>query len=114
MLTLKSNLSAQVIEENFKDYNLFDDLKKSLQDIKNRIIVENPNAFSTVSETTAAKRKSGVYTKDFAEALGVSVDTLDSWEIEESEPSPTAKRLMYLISEDPSLIEKLKEKFNND
>ena len=43
----------------------------------------------------------------FAEKLGVSRRTVEAWESGKSTPTPTAKKLMFLIQEDNSLIQKL-------
>lgn len=45
--------------------------------------------------------------KSFAEILGVSCRTVEAWESGKSTPTPTAKKLMYLIQEDHSLVQKL-------
>lgn len=42
--------------------------------------------------------------KAFAEVLGVSTRTVEAWETGRSTPSPTARNLMYLISQQPDLI----------
>ena len=48
--------------------------------------------------------------KDFASILGVSTRTVESWEIGRSNPSPTAKNLIYLISQDYKLVAKLQNR----
>ena len=45
--------------------------------------------------------------KAFANVLGVSCRTVEAWESGRSNPTPTAKKLMFLISQDHSLIQKL-------
>ncbi len=45
--------------------------------------------------------------KMFASVLGVSCRTVEAWECGKSNPTPTAKKLIYLISENHSLTEKL-------
>ena len=45
--------------------------------------------------------------KAFASVLGVSKRTVEAWECGKSNPTPTAKKLMFLISQDHSLILKL-------
>ena len=53
-------------------------------------------------------RKSlGMTQKTFAKMLGVSCRTVEAWEGGKSTPTPTAKNLIYLISEDHSLVNKL-------
>ena len=45
--------------------------------------------------------------KGFASILGVSSRTVEAWEAGKSNPSPTARNLIFLISQDHSLIHKL-------
>ena len=56
----------------------------------------------------AAERKAMHLTqKAFAKILGVSARTVESWEAGRSNPSPTARNLLYLLSIDHSLALKL-------
>lgn len=56
----------------------------------------------------AAVRKSLSLTqRAFASILGVSCRTVEAWESGRSNPTPTARKLLYLIQEDHSLISKL-------
>ena len=43
----------------------------------------------------------------FASILGVSCRTVEAWESGRSNPTPTARKLLYLIQEDHSLVAKL-------
>lgn len=43
----------------------------------------------------------------FAEVLGVSCRTVEAWESGKSTPTPTARKLIYLIQQDNSLVQKL-------
>ena len=43
----------------------------------------------------------------FAGFMGVSTKTVEAWEAGKSTPTPTAKKLMFLIQEDHTLIQKL-------
>ena len=45
--------------------------------------------------------------KAFASVLGVSCRTVEAWESGKSNPTPTAKKLMFLIQEDHALVERL-------
>lgn len=45
--------------------------------------------------------------KSFAAMLGVSSRTVEAWECGKSTPTPTAKKLIYLIQNDHSLVDKL-------
>lgn len=45
--------------------------------------------------------------KAFANVIGVSCRTVEAWECGKSTPTPTARKLIYLIQQDHSLIKKL-------
>ena len=45
--------------------------------------------------------------KSFAALLGVSTRTVEAWECGKTTPTPTAKKLIFLIDGDHSLIERL-------
>lgn len=49
----------------------------------------------------------GMTQKKFSEVLGVSPSTVEAWECGKSTPTPTAKKLIFLIKEDNSLVDKL-------
>ena len=51
--------------------------------------------------------------KAFADVLGVSKRTVEAWETGRSTPSPTAKNLIYLISQKPDLVLMLQEARND-
>ncbi len=112
-LKFNSSLSIEEIEENFKDVDFFTGIMDGL---------EEALAFSkgkAASETFARKRSLpsvNVYEvrsalkmtqRAFAEILGVSCRTVEAWESGKSTPTPTAKKLMFLIQEDNTLVQKL-------
>ncbi len=47
--------------------------------------------------------------KAFANVLGVSKRTVEAWEAGRNTPSPTAKNLIYLISQKTDLVLMLQE-----
>ena len=47
--------------------------------------------------------------KAFASILGVSPRTVEAWEAGKSTPTPMAKKLIFLIDQDPSLASKLQK-----
>lgn len=47
--------------------------------------------------------------RSFADILGVSKRTVEAWEAGKSNPSPTAVNLIYLISQDHTLADKLRQ-----
>ena len=79
----------------------------------------NSNANTAVRKPFARKRslpnvnvaevRSGLSMtqRAFAELLGVSCRTVEAWEASKSTPTPTAKKLMFLIQEDHTLVQKL-------
>ena len=56
------------------------------------------------------RKKLNLSQRSFAKVLGVSPRTVEAWESGRSIPSPTAKNLLFLISEDHSLVKKLTER----
>ena len=114
-LQVKTSLSMEEIEENTKDIDLLAGLQDTLEEIKawkrgeeipGLIIHER-----TLPDVDAAEiRKSLSLTqRAFAAILGVSCRTVEAWENGRSNPTPTARKLMYLIQEDHSLVQKLQQ-----
>ena len=58
---------------------------------------------------TEVRSSLGMTQKSFANVLGVSCRTVEAWECGKSTPTPTAKKLIYLIHNDHSLVHKLQE-----
>lgn len=112
-LILGTPLSQDEIEKNFKDFDLFSSLEQGLkeavayqhgEEVPGIIVHER-----TLPDVDAAEiRKSLSLTqRAFAVILGVSCRTVEAWESGRSNPTPTARKLMYLIQEDHSLVQKL-------
>jgi putative transcriptional regulator len=112
-LRFESRLSLKEIDNNFKDFNLFDGIMAGLNEAlayeKGKVSAETfarKNSLPTID--VVGLRKSLCMTqKAFATILGVSQRTVEAWECGKTNPTPTAKKLMYLIDNDRSLIEKL-------
>lgn len=112
-LELQSSLSIEQIEENFKNVNLFEGIMEGLNEA---VAYEQGTA---KSETIIRKRSLpdvnvvevrnslSMTQKSFAAILGVSCRTVESWESGRTTPTPTAKKLMFLINQDHSLVQKL-------
>jgi len=112
-LQFKSSLTMEEIEENFKDIDFFSGIMDGLQEA---LAYKKGKA---AAETFARKRSLpavnvveirtalAMTQKTFAEVLGVSCRTVEAWESGKSTPTPTAKKLMFLIQEDHSLVQKL-------
>lgn len=113
--TFKSTLSMEEIEKNFAGMDFFSDLMGGLEEAlaysKGKASAETfARKRSLPTVNVAMMRESlGMTQKAFASILGVSCRTVEAWESGKSTPTPTAKKLMYLIQEDRSLIEKLQQ-----
>lgn len=112
-LRAESSLTMEEIEENFKDIDFFtgimDGLEEALAYSKGKAAADTfVRKRSLPSVNVAEIRTSlGMTQKVFAELLGVSRRTVEAWESGKSTPTPTAKKLMFLIGEDHSLVQKL-------
>lgn len=112
-LEFNTSLSQEQIEENFENVNFFDGVMEGLEEA---FAYEKGTA---KAETIARKRtlpnidvleirnSLSMTQRAFAAILGVSCRTVEAWECGKSNPTPTAKKLMFLISQDHSLIQKL-------
>lgn len=112
-IRFKSSLTVEQIEENFRNTDLFSGIMDGLNEA---LAYEKGKA----SAETFARKKSlpnvnvlevrtslSMTQKAFAKVLGVSPRTIESWECGRSTPTPTAKKLMFLLQEDHSLVQKL-------
>lgn len=112
-LRFESSLTMEEIENNFKDVDFFsgimDGLNEALAYTKGKAAAETfARKRSLPVVNVAGLRSSLAMTqKAFADVLGVSCRTVEAWESGKSTPTPTAKKLMYLIQEDHSLVQKL-------
>ena len=115
-LEFKSTLSNEEIEQNFSNIDFFSGIMSGLEEA---LAYEKGSA---KTETIARKlslpdvdvaeerKKLDMTQKAFASILGVSKRTVEAWETGKSNPSPTARNLIYLISQDHSLVQKLQER----
>ena len=109
----ESALSMEEIEDNFKDIDFFSGIMDGLQEAlayqKGKAAAGTIARKSTLPEVNVSSIRSSLHMTQrmFAEKLGVSCRTVEAWESGKSTPTPTAKKLMYLIQEDHSLIQKL-------
>ena len=112
-LRLKSSLTMEEVENNFKDIDFFsgviDGLQEALAHKKGKAAAETfarKRSLPTIN-VVEIRASLSMTQKSFAEILGVSCRTVEAWESGKSTPTPTAKKLMYLIQEDHSLVQKL-------
>lgn len=112
-LNFKSSLTDAEIAENFKNVSFFDGLMAGLNEA---LAYEKGSAKAAtyarkqgLPEIDVAKeRKSlNMTQKAFAVMIGVSKRTVEAWESGKCTPSPTAKKLIYLLSIKPSLVHML-------
>lgn len=112
-LHLKSAYSMDEIEENFKDVDFFseimDGLTEALAFTKGQAAADTFTRKRSlpVVDVSAIRLSLHMTQRSFANTLGVSCRTVEAWESGKSTPSPTAKKLMFLIQEDHSLVDKL-------
>lgn len=112
-IRFKSSLSIEEIEENFKNIDFFsgimDGLNEALAYEKGKASAETfARKKSLPSVNVLEVRNSLSMTqKAFANVLGVSCRTVEAWECGKSTPTPTAKKLIYLIQQDNSLVDRL-------
>ena len=114
--TFKSRLTNEEIEENFKNTDLFSGLMEGLEEA---LAYEKGSAKAATFarkrslpavDVAKTRKELSLSQKAFAAILGVSMRTVEAWEIGKSNPSPTARNLIFLIQNDPSLIAKLQSR----
>lgn len=112
-LILETSLTPEEIKENFKNFDLTATLEETLDEITAYQHGEEVPGLvvheRTLPDVDAVQiRKSLSMTqRAFAAVLGVSCRTVEAWESGRSNPTPTARKLLYLIQEDHSLVQKL-------
>ena len=83
------------------------DYEKGTGQAKKTTYVISPVTEYSCDEIKKIRNNAGMTQSVFASYMGVSKKTVEAWECGKSNPTPTAKKLMYLIETDPSLVEKL-------
>lgn len=112
-LKFESSLSIEEIEKNFEGVDFFSGIISGLNEAlayeKGKANAETFARKQALPDVNVAKiRKSLNMTQsEFSKILGVSVRTIEAWECKKTTPAPTAKKLIYLIDQDHSLINKL-------
>ena len=111
----KSNLTLKEVESNFAHMDFFGELMEGLTEAlahsKGKAAAETFTRKRTLPDVNVAQVRNSLNLtqKGFASVLGVSTRTVEAWETGRSNPTPTARKLIYLIQEDERLIDKLKE-----
>ena len=97
--------------------NLFESIKQGLTEaveyergnlpnVRTDRITVAPLPSFTASEIKAIRVQHNMTQKLFAEALGVSVKTIEAWESGTNKPLGAAKRMLELLMQDITLFEK--------
>ena len=114
-LTLKSKYTEEEILANFEGVDFFDGIMAGLEEAlayekgtAKAATFARKNSLPKV-DVAQTRRSLDMSQRSFAEVLGVSTRTVEAWEAGKANPSPTAVNLIYLISQDHSLVEKLKQ-----
>ena len=112
-LIFESSLTDEQMTENFKNISFFDGLMNGLNEAlayeKGSAKAETYARKRNLPEIDVAKERASLNMtqKAFASLIGVSKRTVEAWECGKCTPSPTAIKLMHLLSIDPSLIQKM-------
>lgn len=112
-LQFESSLTVDEIENNFKDIDFFsgimDGLQEALAYTKGKAAADTFARKRSLPLVNVAEIRASLCMtqKTFSEVLGVSRRTVEAWESGKSTPTPTARKLMFLIQEDHSLVQKL-------
>lgn len=110
---MNSSLSEEEIARNFENIDFFSGIMAGLEEA---LAYEKGNAkAATIVRKSSLpdvdpheiRRAMDMTQKEFARILGVSTRTVEAWESGRSDPSPTAKNLMFLIRTEPSLADLL-------
>jgi putative transcriptional regulator len=78
--------------------DLYAELKQSAKDI------QAGSVKVVYSPIIAARKNTGLSHTEFAQLLGVSVDTLDDWEQERKQPTGAALTLLAIARDNPQAI----------
>lgn len=112
-IRFKSSLTVEEIENNFKDTNFFAGIMEGLNEAlayeKGKASAETFARKQALPDINVLEVRTALSMtqKSFAKILGVSCRTVEAWECGKSTPTPTAKKLIFLIQEDHSLVDKL-------
>lgn len=112
-IVLNSKLSNEEIQKNFEGFDFFGELSESLHNAvdhaegKDNTKVMVHRLKLPIINVSEIRKSLNMTQKSFADVLGVSKRTVEAWEAGKTNPTPTAKKLIYLIDQDHSVISKL-------
>ncbi|NWA60184.1 helix-turn-helix domain-containing protein [Pantoea sp. B9002] len=95
------------------DKQLFNDLLESMQEMvaieKGQEIPETSRVHRHVlPDVKLIRKNAGLKQAEFADAMGVSVDLIRSWEQQRRNPTGPALKMLFLIEQQPLLINALR------
>ena len=111
----KSNLTLKEVESNFANMDFFGELMEGLTEAlahsKGKAAADTFTRKRSLPDINVAQVRNSLHMtqKGFASVLGVSTRTVEAWEAGRSTPTPTARKLIYLIREEEELVNKLME-----
>ncbi|MCI1974507.1 MAG: type II toxin-antitoxin system MqsA family antitoxin [Limosilactobacillus sp.] len=97
---------ASVIEDSLKEYQNFLNGEKADVDIVETTIPVKPEFNSTTIKDL--RKKINVTQKGLANLIGVSTRTVESWEMDRTEPNRSSQKLLTLLTRDTSLVNELR------
>ncbi len=109
----KSSLTLEEIENNFENTDFFSGIMEGLTEAlayeKGSASAETFSRKQALPSVNVSEVRASLAMtqKAFAKVLGVSCRTVEAWECGKTTPTPTAKKLIYLIAQDNSLVDKL-------
>ncbi len=112
-IRFESSLTTEEIEKNFEGIDFFSGIMEGLNEAlayeKGKASAETYARKSSLPQVNIQEIRTSLSMtqKSFANILGVSCRTVEAWECGKSTPTPTAKKLIYLIQQDHSLVDKL-------
>ncbi|WPA92775.1 NadS family protein [Providencia zhijiangensis] len=88
---------------------LFDDLVSSMEEMiaieKGEKIPSSENIHRhELPDVKAIRKQAGMKQQEFAEAIGLSVDLVRSWEQKRRTPSGIALKMLFLLEKQPGII----------
>lgn len=95
-----ANIVQAVLEDDPEAIAIKDSLTKSLSQLQ-------AGNFTPVSQVSQVRQKTGLSQSQFAKSLGISVNTLKSWEQGQRKPSGAVLALMKLLDKHPNLMAEL-------
>lgn len=109
----KSNLTLEQIDSNFNNIDFFTELHSGLSEAAGiasgakKPLMAHRRGLPAI-DVVSVRKSLKMTQKSFANMLGVSPRTVESWEAGKSTPTPTAKKLIFLVESDPSIVHRLR------